>query len=98
MIGHLADWIEDGEKYALVASGAEFEGTLPPGQIAANRWALVDTRLSIPAHWREWLGSTEVQVFDARPASRRTGLYSLRLRICCGVAPRAAVKGGVSAI
>ena len=50
-------WIEDGEKFALVGLTVKFEGTLPPGNLAANLSVLPGTTFSVPAHWREWLGS-----------------------------------------
>jgi hypothetical protein len=53
-------WIDDGEKYALVGLTVKFEGNLPPGKVTANLSALADTTFSVPANWREWLGSIRV--------------------------------------
>jgi hypothetical protein len=50
-------WIDDCEKYALVGLRVKFEGNLPPGNVTANLSALADTTFSVPANWREWLGS-----------------------------------------
>jgi hypothetical protein len=50
-------WIEDGEKYALVGLSVKFEGDLPAGLVSANLSALADTKFTVPAEWREWLGS-----------------------------------------
>ncbi len=50
-------WIVNGEKYALVGLTVKFEGDLPPGKVASNLPALVETTLSAPANWHEWLGS-----------------------------------------
>ena len=50
-------WIEDGEKYALVGLSVKFEGYLPAGLVSANLSALADTKFTVPAEWREWLGS-----------------------------------------
>jgi hypothetical protein len=50
-------WIVDGEKYALVGLNVKFEGDLPPGKVTSNLSALVETIFSVPANWRERLGS-----------------------------------------
>jgi hypothetical protein len=52
-----APWINDGEKYALVGLTVKFEGSLSPGNITPNLSVLAGTRFSVPANWREWLGS-----------------------------------------
>lgn len=50
-------WISDGEKYALVGLSAKFEGQLPPGNVTTNLSVFSDTKFSMPANWRKWLGS-----------------------------------------
>ncbi len=57
MYGANSSWINDGEKYALVGLEVKTDGVIPSGKIAANLWTLVDTSFTIPANWREWLGS-----------------------------------------
>jgi len=52
-----SDWVEDGEKYALVGLSVKFEGNLPAGGISANLSVLADAKFAVPAEWREWLGS-----------------------------------------
>jgi hypothetical protein len=61
MITDSAAWIEDGEKYALVGLSLKFEGQLPSGKIAANLSVLADTKFTVPANWREWLGSVRAR-------------------------------------
>jgi hypothetical protein len=51
-----SNWIGHGEKYALVGLSVKFEGRLPAG-ITSNLSALAGTTFSVPAEWREWLGS-----------------------------------------
>lgn len=50
------NWIEDGEKYALVGLSLKFQGTLP-ARITANLSALTGTTFRVPAEWRQWLGT-----------------------------------------
>jgi hypothetical protein len=57
MTGAPSAWIENDEKYALVGLTVKFEGALPPGNLAANLSVLAGTTFSVPANWREWLGS-----------------------------------------
>ncbi len=55
--GKLVSWIDDGEKYALIALDVSTEGNLPHGVIAPELWVVADTRFEFPSHWREWLGT-----------------------------------------
>jgi hypothetical protein len=57
MSGDHASWISDDEKYALVGLSVKTEGDIPPGQISANLWTLVDASFAMPSNWREWLGT-----------------------------------------
>jgi hypothetical protein len=57
-------WINDGEKYAFVGLEVRVEGPLPNGQLTQNFWVLSDARFSIPAHWREWLGTIRVEQLE----------------------------------
>ncbi len=52
-----SEWIADGEKYALVGLAVKFEGALPLGKVTSSLSALVEPTFSVPANWREWLGS-----------------------------------------
>lgn len=57
-------WLADGEKYALVGLSLKLDGNLP-GQLTDRLWALSDAAFSIPAHWREWLGSIRAKEVEA---------------------------------
>jgi hypothetical protein len=50
-------WVSDDEKYALIGLDVKFVGSLPERQLTPNLWALTDQTFSVPAEWREWLGS-----------------------------------------
>jgi len=50
-------WVEDGQKYALVGLDVKFEGTLSLQKLAPHLWAFADAKFTVPANWREWLGS-----------------------------------------
>jgi hypothetical protein len=54
-----ATWLNNGEKYALVGLNLKFEGNLP-GQLTPRLWAMTGEAFSVPAHWRQWLGSVRV--------------------------------------
>ena len=53
-------WLADGEKYALIGLSLKLDGTLP-GQLTPHLWTLTGAAFSVPAHWREWLGSIRVE-------------------------------------
>ena len=59
------EWIEDGEKYALVGLSVNIDGELPPGEIAPNLWVLADPAFNVPPLWREWLGSIRAEEVEA---------------------------------
>jgi len=52
-----ASWIDDGEKYAVIALSVKFDDTLSLQPMTPHHWAFADTRFDMPAHWREWLGT-----------------------------------------
>jgi len=54
-------WIEDGEKYALVALSVKTEGTIPRTEIGPRLWVLSENRFEFPADWKEWLGSIRTE-------------------------------------
>ena len=61
------DWIEDGEKFALIGLSVRVEQNpnrinLPSGVIV-----LPDAAFDLPAHWREWLGTTRSEVVERCP-------------------------------
>jgi hypothetical protein len=59
------NWIEDGEKYALIGFEVKFEDDLPLTQLTPKHWAMADPRFSIPDHWRGWLGSLRTEELES---------------------------------
>lgn len=53
----VVDWIEPGEKYALVALSLKVDGGLPVGAIGRDLWLYTAPSFELPDHWREWLGT-----------------------------------------
>ena len=51
------DWIEEGEKYALIGMSVKLDGHLPLTQLTPHHWVQADPGFAIPAHWREWIGT-----------------------------------------
>ena len=49
--------IAEDEKYALIGLQVEIEGEFEYRRVAPQLWTFVDTSLSLPAPWREWLGT-----------------------------------------
>lgn len=58
-------WLEDDEKYTLMGLNVATNGDLPQGKIAPHLWVFSETEFSIPAHWREWLGTIRVEEVEA---------------------------------
>jgi hypothetical protein len=58
-------WIDDGEKYGLVALSVKVDGDIPTGAITPNLHVLTDTTFPIPTLWREWLGSIRAGEIEA---------------------------------
>ena len=58
-----ANWIDDGEKYAVVALNVKVEGQVPH-IVAPNLWALANTTFRVPTDWRGWLGSIRVDEIE----------------------------------
>jgi hypothetical protein len=54
-------WIDNGEKYAIVALSVKTEGKIPSGIVTSNLRVLADKTFSIPQHWRQWLGSIRAE-------------------------------------
>jgi hypothetical protein len=59
-----ANWIGDGEKYALVGLSVKLEGPISTGEVAPHLVVLADLKFDIPAHWREWLGTVRAEQVD----------------------------------
>jgi hypothetical protein len=52
-----ASWIDDGEKYAVIALSVKLDDPVALQEITPHHWAFADTRFEMPARWREWLGT-----------------------------------------
>jgi len=58
---NFSNWINDGDKYAIVALGVKVEGKIPSGPVSPNLSVLADMKFDIPQHWHEWLGSIRAE-------------------------------------
>jgi hypothetical protein len=56
-----ASWIDDGEKYAVIALSVKLDDLVPLQQMTPHHWAFADARFDVPAHWREWLGTIRTE-------------------------------------
>jgi hypothetical protein len=56
-----ASWIDDGEKYAVIALSVKVDDTVPLQEMTPHHWAFADVRFEVPAHWREWLGTIRTE-------------------------------------
>jgi hypothetical protein len=56
-----ASWVDDGEKYALIALSIKFDDPLPLQEMTPHHWAFADEQFTLPAHWREWLGTIRTE-------------------------------------
>jgi hypothetical protein len=56
-----AFWIDDGEKYALVALSVKLDDPVPLQKMTPHHWAFADEQFDVPAHWREWLGTIRTE-------------------------------------
>jgi hypothetical protein len=52
-----AAWVDDGDKYAVIALSAKLDDAVPLQEMTPNHWAFADERFEMPPHWREWLGT-----------------------------------------
>jgi hypothetical protein len=56
-----ASWIDDGDKYAVVALDVELDHPVPIQQMTQHHWVFADERFEMPPHWREWLGTIHTE-------------------------------------
>ena len=56
-----ASWIDDGQKYAVIALSVKLDDPVPLQEITPNHWAFADAGFDMPARWREWLGSIRTE-------------------------------------
>jgi hypothetical protein len=59
-----ASWIDDGEKYAVIALRVKLDDAVPLQKMTPHHWAFADTRFDMPAHWREWLGTVRTEEIE----------------------------------
>ena len=65
MHGGESDWIEDGEKYALIGFNVQVGGGLAQRELSPGLWVLTDTTLDVPEHWQQWLGSIRTEQIES---------------------------------
>jgi hypothetical protein len=58
-------WLSDKEKYALIGLAVKIEDAIPFREMRPGLWAWTGQKLSIPSHWREWLGTIRVEEIEA---------------------------------
>jgi hypothetical protein len=56
-----ASWVDDGEKYAVIALAVKLDDAVPLQQMTPHHWAFAGERFDMPPHWREWLGTIRTQ-------------------------------------
>jgi len=54
-------WIDDGEKYAVIALSVKLDGLVPFQKMTPHHWAFAGVRFDMPEHWREWLGTIRTE-------------------------------------
>lgn len=52
-----ATWVDDGDKFAVVALSVKVDNPVPLQQMTPHHWAFSDQRFDMPGRWREWLGT-----------------------------------------
>lgn len=50
-------WVDDGEKYAVVALSVKLDDAVPLQKMTPHHSVFADARFDMPDHWREWLGT-----------------------------------------
>ena len=56
-----ASWIDDSEKYAMIALAVSLNDDVPFQRMTPHHWVFADERFDMPPHWREWLGTIRTQ-------------------------------------
>jgi len=57
-------WIDDEEKYAVIALNVKLDFPMPLQKMTPDHWAFSDVRFDLPAHWRDWLGTIRTQAVE----------------------------------
>jgi hypothetical protein len=58
---HLPDWINEGEKFALIGLPVELAPDFGRLDLPGELTALPNADFELPDHWREWLGTIRVE-------------------------------------
>jgi hypothetical protein len=58
---YAASWIDDGQKYAVIALSVKLDDPVPLQEMTPHHWAFADATFDMPAHWREWLGTIRTE-------------------------------------
>jgi hypothetical protein len=56
-----ASWIDDDEKYAVIALSVKLDDPVPLQEMTPHHCAFADARFDMPVHWREWLGTIRTE-------------------------------------
>jgi hypothetical protein len=56
-----ATWIDEGQKYAVIALSVKLDDPVPLREMTPNHWAFAAARFDMPTHWREWLGTIRTE-------------------------------------
>jgi hypothetical protein len=59
-----ASWVDDGEKYALIALHIKFDDPLPLQEMTPHHWAFTNQRFELPALWRASLGTLRTREIE----------------------------------
>lgn len=62
--GKPADWISDGEKYALIGLSVKIEHSIAFQEMKPGLWIWTDQALEVPVQWREWIGSIRTEEIE----------------------------------
>jgi hypothetical protein len=58
-------WIDDGQKYAVIALSVKLDDKVPLQEMTPHHWAFADARFDMPEHWREWLGTIRTEEVES---------------------------------
>jgi hypothetical protein len=58
-------WIDDGQKYAVIALRVKLDDPVPLQEMTPHHWAFADARFDMPPHWREWLGTIRTEEVES---------------------------------
>jgi len=59
-----APWVDDGDKYAVIALAVKLDDAVPLQQMTPHHWVFASERFEMPPHWREWLGTIRTEEIE----------------------------------